>query len=304
MLLTDCLVDAQNQAGGFCGGLQSVDLDQAGLPDKLLHVVRDALCLEVNTGPGVALPVLHTQPVQDVCGIDTGVVAQLPRDHLQRFCEGLDDGLLLVGNLCVGVVVQERRDLHLNSTASCYDIPVLDRALDDHDGIVQTALDLSNELLGTSTEDECACLGLGAALEEVETLSTNLSLLELVAGSEVLLADIRAGGLHARAGRTAHSVEVVGGHPSSAEDIAVGEVLCRKITDGQLAENNLGACLVQCLHLVVDDLPLSIDDGLVLGNLLNAYFGIVLLALELKLHVQAHNLGLAERLGLLLKPSI
>ena len=150
MLLTDCLVDAQNQAGGFCGGLQSVDLDQAGLPDKLLHVVRNTLCLEVNTCPGVALPVLHTQPVQDVCGIDTGVVAQLPRDYLQCFCEGLDDGLLLVGNLCVGVVVQEGRDLHLNSTASCYDVPVLDGALDDHDGVVQTALDLSDELLGTS----------------------------------------------------------------------------------------------------------------------------------------------------------
>ena len=48
---------------------------------------------------------------------------------------------------------------------------------------MQTTLDLSDELLGTSTEDECACLGLGAALEEVETLSTNLSLLEFVAGS-------------------------------------------------------------------------------------------------------------------------
>jgi hypothetical protein len=71
-------------------------------------------------------------------------------------------------------------------------------------------------------------------------------------------------------------------------------VLCRKITNGQLAENNLCASLVKSFHLVEDNLPLGIDNSLVLGDLLNADLGVILLTLELKLDVQANDLGVLE----------
>lgn len=103
---TDCLINAQDEASSFCGGLQSVDLDKAGLPYKLLQIVRNTLSLEVDTCPSVALPMLDAQPVEDICGINTSVVAQLPGNDLQCLRKSLDDGLLLVRDLCVGVVVE------------------------------------------------------------------------------------------------------------------------------------------------------------------------------------------------------
>ena len=81
-------------------------------------------------------------------------------------------------------------------------------------------------------------------------------------------------------------------------------VLCRKITNRQLAENNLCASLVKSLHLVEDNLPLGIDDGLVFRHLLNTDFSVVLLTLELELDVQANDLGVLERLGLLLETGV
>lgn len=81
-------------------------------------------------------------------------------------------------------------------------------------------------------------------------------------------------------------------------------ILRSQVTNGQLAENNLGPRLVNGLELVVDDLPFGIDDGLVFGHLLDANLRVVLLALQLQLHVQTHNLGVPERLGLLLETGV
>ena len=58
------------------------------------------------------------------------------------------------------------------------------------------------------------------------------------------------------------------------------------------------------LELVVNDLPLGIDDGLVLRDLLDTDFRIILLALKLQLNVQAHNLGVQEMFGLLLETGV
>jgi hypothetical protein len=99
------LVNAQNQASRFRRCLQSVDLDQTGLPHKLLHIVRDAFSREIDTRPDVALLVLYPQSVEDICRINTSIIAQLPRDNLQCLCERLDDGLLLVGDILIGIVV-------------------------------------------------------------------------------------------------------------------------------------------------------------------------------------------------------
>jgi hypothetical protein len=175
--------------------LNGVDLDETGLPHKGSHVVSNTLVLEVDTSPDVTLSVLNTESVQDIGSVETGVVAKLSGNDLECLGKGLDDTLLLVRDLAVGEGVKVFANFHLASTTTSNNALVLDGTLDDHDGIVQTALDFGNELLSTTTEDKSAGLCAGAALEEVESLSTDLTLVEGLAGTEVRLVDVGAGGL-------------------------------------------------------------------------------------------------------------
>ena len=73
--------------------------------------------VKVHAGPDLALAVLHSQMVQDVGGVEAGVVAQLAGDDLEGFGEGLDDRLLLVVDFRVGVVVEVAGDFHLSGGA-------------------------------------------------------------------------------------------------------------------------------------------------------------------------------------------
>jgi hypothetical protein len=207
--LTDGLVNAQNQATGFGSGLNGVDLDETGFPHEGSHVISDTLVLEVDTSPDVSLSVLNTESVQDIGSVETSIVAKLSGNDLECLGEGLDDTLLLVRDLAVGEGVKVFADLHFASTTTSNNALVLDGTLDDHDGIMQTALDFGNELFGTTTEDKGAGLCTGAALEEVESLSTDLALFESLAGTEMGLVDVGAGGLDRGAGRLAHTLHVV-----------------------------------------------------------------------------------------------
>ena len=111
--------------------------------------------------------------VENVGGVEAGVVAKLPGDDLQGLGHGANDELLLAGD-GAGVVAQILAQLHLDGAAAGDDGVVLDGATHDHDGVVEGALGLLHELLGAAAEDEGARLGLGHAGEEVEALSTDL----------------------------------------------------------------------------------------------------------------------------------
>lgn len=141
---------------------------------------------------------------------------------------------------------------------------VLDRSLDNHDGVVQTPLNLGNELLGSTTQHEGASLRLGATLKQVEPFSTDLLLLEALARTEVLLTNIGAGRLDRSSDGLHDTLEVVDGDTSGTEDVTVGEELGGEISDGETREDDLGARCGNRLELVVDDGPLGVDDGLVL----------------------------------------
>lgn len=82
------------------------------------------------------------------------------------------------------------------------------------------------------------------------------------------------------------------------------DILGCKITNWQLAENNFRTSLVQSFQFVEDDLPFCVDDRLVLRYLVDPDFCVVLLALELQLHVERHDLWILEALGLLFKSGI
>jgi hypothetical protein len=204
--------------------LNGVDLDETGLPHKGSHVVSDTLVLEIDTSPDVTLSVLNTQSVQDIRGIEPGIVAQLSGNNLESLGKGLDDALLLVGDLAIGVRVEVFADFHLASTTAGNDALVLDGTLDNHDGIVQTALNLGNKLFSAATEDKSTRLCAGAALEEVESLSANLALVKACARSEMRVVNVRASGLDRCTGSLAYTLHVFRGHTTSAEDVTVSKV--------------------------------------------------------------------------------
>ena len=190
--LTDRLVDAENQACSLDCGLDRVDLDQARLPDKCRHVVPDSFVVKVHAGPDIALAVFHAQSVQDVRGIEAGIVAQLARDHFQGLGERLDHCLLLMGDVSVGKSVHVAGQLHFAGTTASNDGCVAQRTLDDHDGVVKASLDFRNKLFRSTTQHQRTCPGFRAFGEEVEPLPTNLALLERPAGAEVTLLDVAA----------------------------------------------------------------------------------------------------------------
>lgn len=61
------------------------------------------------------------------------------------------------------------------------------------------------------------------------------------------------------------------------EGLPVGKPLSGNVANGELAEDNLGAGFFNLLQLLVQDLPLGVDDGLVLADVVNTDLGVVTL---------------------------
>ena len=113
---------------------------------------------------------------------------------------------------------------YLTRTTPGHNIPIPNRSLHDHDGVVQTSLHLGDELLRPAPQDEGARFGLRAALEEIEALAADLTLLEPFAGAQVVVLDVGAGAGDGAAAGLDDAFEVVGGDAAGAEDVAVCEI--------------------------------------------------------------------------------
>ena len=94
------------------------------------------------------------------------------------------------------------------------------------------------------------------------------------------------------------TLKVVFGNPSRAEQAPVRKVLRGEVANRQLREDDLSAALNAEAQLLVDDGPLSVNDGLIRCDVINADFGIRRLAFKLQLKVQDKDLGVLERFGL------
>jgi hypothetical protein len=64
------------------------------------------------------LRVLLPEFVENIGGIESSVIAQLPGDDFQRTSEGTDQELLLASN-AAGYITQVFGQLHFNSTSTC-----------------------------------------------------------------------------------------------------------------------------------------------------------------------------------------
>ena len=80
----DSLVHRQDERTSLCGGSQRVDLHQRRLPHSSLEVVGNILVEDIDAEPGATLSVLLAQLVEDVCGVEAGIVAQVAGNALKR----------------------------------------------------------------------------------------------------------------------------------------------------------------------------------------------------------------------------
>lgn len=97
--IPDSFVNTKNQARCFRRAADSVEFDKTGFPDKCFHVIADALgTVNVDTKPFGAVRVLHPQFVQDVGGVETGIITYLSRDDFERLCEGGHHELQFTGD--------------------------------------------------------------------------------------------------------------------------------------------------------------------------------------------------------------
>lgn len=112
-LILNRFINTQNQTASLHGGLNSINLNETRFPNKSLHVIPYTFVIEVYAGPDIALAMLDSQAVEDVCRIETGVVAELAGDDFEGFGEGFDNGLLFVGDVLVGVFVEVGGYFHL-----------------------------------------------------------------------------------------------------------------------------------------------------------------------------------------------
>jgi len=182
LLVLDSFIHAQDQARGLRSGLDSVNLNRRGLPNEPFQVVRDPLIDDVDTRPSITLRVSHAQLVEHIRSVETRVIAKLPGDDLKGLCERGDDKLLLTRN-GARVLAEVFRNFHFKSATPCNDVVVFGGFLDDHDGVVEGALNFGDKLFSAAAKDEGTGLCCGAALEKVEALTTDLTFLESLAGT-------------------------------------------------------------------------------------------------------------------------
>ena len=249
------------------------------------------------------MSVLPPKGGENICGIETRIVAELPRNDLQSLGEGSHNELpLALDRQCM--FPKEARYLHLDGTATGHDRARLESPLHHHQSIVDAALTLGNELLAATAKDDGRRELGGTVGKDIEPLVTDALLLETTARAQYSLEQIVGAGLDGTAGGLGDSLQVAVLHPAGAEQTPVGKVLRGQIADGELAKDDVGPALDAGVELVVDDLPLGVDDALVLVGILDADLGVLLLGLELELDVEEEDLGMVELLGHLLEASV
>jgi hypothetical protein len=79
---------------------------------------------------------------------------------------------------------------YLDCASAGHNVAILDRTLYHHDSVMETPLNLLDELLRTTAKKECARPCLGTVRKDIEPLTTNLTLLESATGAEMFAFDI------------------------------------------------------------------------------------------------------------------
>lgn len=144
----------------------------------------------------------------------------------------------------------------------------------------------------------------GALLEQVVPLSTNLLLLELPTGPQHGLIHIIDCGLEHSPRSLGNPNQILNGHPARTENAPIRKPLCRQIPNRQLGQHHLRSNLMHFLELIVDDPPLGIDNALEVLDILDPHLSVLLLGLQFEFDLEDQDFGVFEALWLLLETGI
>mmetsp|Transcript_25013 Transcript_25013/g.43898 ORF Transcript_25013/g.43898 Transcript_25013/m.43898 type:complete len:234 (-) Transcript_25013:551-1252(-) len=195
-------------------------------------------------------------------------------------------------------------EFHLHSSGSANNLRTLDSSSYNHDGIVQAALSLINVLFSAASEEDGGAVGLTALFEDVVPFVTNLDFLKLPATAQSAGWHLMGSAKHCGASRFSYPVQIFLRHSACAEEGSVSEVLSGKVANGEFAQDDLSSSLDDALKLSVDDVPLCVDDALVVLRVADPDLSVLLLTSVFQLDVQQEDLRLVEALWLLLETSI
>lgn len=170
--------------------LDTLELDGLGLPHTVLLHINQLARVTIQTPGGVALDVLGAQLGQHANRAGAGVLCQCARNDLHSVRDSLVGPLLdtldRAGNL-----TELDRDSHLDGTTTGSKAGVEDHVAGNGHGVLQVTLDLVQDILGGTAQQDSAGLGSRALAHECEILVTNLlNLKETAAGTNVGFLDV------------------------------------------------------------------------------------------------------------------
>ena len=118
---------------------------------------------------------------------------------------------------------------------------------------MQTSLHLRNELLRTTPQQKRTSHRLLTPFEKIESLSSNLLLLERRTLTQMLRLNIRTRRLNRSSDCLNDSFKIIYRYSSSAEDISIGKVLRGEISNRESGENDFGARVGDGFEFGVND---------------------------------------------------
>merc|ERR1719312_50004 len=297
------LVNTEQQAGRLGGCSDRISFHNSRFPHTSCKVICNILIKNIDSEPNTVPGVFLTELIKNVGGIKAGIVAKLTGNHLKSLGHGTDDQLLIPSN-CSAVIPEVFAELHVYGSASSDHRVILHCPPDNHDGIMQGPLGLLHELLGTSPQDYCTRLGFWAALEKVESFSSNLFLFKCLTMSKSGIVQIMYSRLNCSSTSLQSSVHVFLRNSSSTEHVPVSEVLRGNISNREFRQYNLSSRGCDAVKFVIQNVPLSIHNLLVFCDILEPDFGIVFFSFQFQFDVQKGNFGICVILLLHFKSCI
>src|SRR5271157_6068345 len=196
---------------------------------------------------------------QHVNGIETCVLCKGPRDDLECYSKGLDGELFLATDRC-RVLAEPERELGLGCATTGDNLLVLDT--DNAECVVDSALELVDDVLSATLDDDGNRLRVLALLDKGHLLSGDLALFDKTRMAEFFLADRVDGRDEAATGCPGKLLHVALLDTADGEDTGLCKVVLCDIIDALLAEHYVRAARDNLFDDILDHALLFIEECL------------------------------------------
>lgn len=163
--------------------------------------------------------------VEDIGCVEFGVVVELVGDDFYGFGEVFDDGLLFVGYVVIGELVEVGGYFYFCGIIIVNNSFVVDGVFDNYEGVVERVFNFGDELFSIILEDKSVGFGGGVVFKEVEVFVIDLFFVEGFVCVEMFGVDVGVGVLDSGVGGLNNMFYIIGGYMISVEDVVISEVL-------------------------------------------------------------------------------